>query len=70
MVIGLGDSLHFAVIAEGVETLGQQQFLMQNGCHLFLGYLFSRPEPAEAFEAYVLAAAPASAQELLDSGVR
>jgi EAL domain-containing protein (putative c-di-GMP-specific phosphodiesterase class I) len=70
MVIGLGDSLHFAVIAEGVETLGQQQFLMQNGCHLFQGYLFSRPEPAEAFEAYVLAAAPASAQELLDSGVR
>jgi EAL domain-containing protein (putative c-di-GMP-specific phosphodiesterase class I) len=70
MVIGLGDSLHFAVIAEGVETVGQQQFLMQNGCHLFQGYLFSRPVPAEAFEAYVLAAAPASAQELLDSGAR
>jgi EAL domain-containing protein (putative c-di-GMP-specific phosphodiesterase class I) len=56
MVIGLGDSLHFSVIAEGVETLGQQQFLMQSGCHLFQGYLFSRPVPAEAFEAYVQAA--------------
>jgi EAL domain-containing protein (putative c-di-GMP-specific phosphodiesterase class I) len=55
MVIGLGESLHFAVIAEGVETLGQQQFLTQNGCRLFQGYLFSKPVPAEAFEAYVLA---------------
>ncbi len=55
MVIGLGDSLHFAVIAEGVETRGQLQFLVQNGCRLFQGYLFSQPGPAEAFEAYVLA---------------
>ncbi len=70
MVIGLGDSLHFAVIAEGVETLGQQQFLMQNGCHLFQGYLFSRPVPVEAFEAYVQAAPPAPAQGLLESGTR
>jgi len=56
MVIGLGDSLHFAVIAEGVETRGQQEFLMQNGCHLFQGYLFSKPVPANAFEKYVLGA--------------
>jgi EAL domain-containing protein (putative c-di-GMP-specific phosphodiesterase class I) len=55
MVIGLGDSLHFAVIAEGVETPGQQNFLVQNGCHLFQGYLFSKPVVAEAFEAYVQA---------------
>ena len=54
MVIGLGDSLHFAVIAEGVETRGQQEFLMQNGCHLFQGYLFSKPLTAEAFAHYVL----------------
>ena len=56
MVIGLGDSLHFAVIAEGVETRGQQEFLMQNGCHLFQGYLFSQPVTAEAFEQFVRAA--------------
>lgn len=55
MVIELGDNLHFAVIAEGVETTGQQEFLMQNGCHLFQGYLYSRPVVAEAFEAYVMA---------------
>jgi EAL domain-containing protein (putative c-di-GMP-specific phosphodiesterase class I) len=70
MVIDLGESLHFAVIAEGVETRGQQQFLLQNGCQLFQGNLFSRPVPAEAFEAYVLAAAPAPDQGLLDSDAR
>ena len=70
MVIGLGDSLHFAVIAEGVETTGQQQFLVQNGCKLFQGYLFSKPVPAEAFEAYVLATTPAPTQEWVDSGAR
>jgi EAL domain-containing protein (putative c-di-GMP-specific phosphodiesterase class I) len=70
MVIGLGESLHFAVIAEGVETLGQQQFLIQNGCHLFQGYLFSKPVPAEAFEAYVLATGTVSAQGLVEAGIR
>lgn len=58
MVISLGDSLHFAVIAEGVETQGQRMFLMQNGCHLFQGYLFSRPIAAEGFEQFVKTAAP------------
>jgi EAL domain-containing protein (putative c-di-GMP-specific phosphodiesterase class I) len=53
MVIGLGDSLHFAVIAEGVETPGQRHFLIENGCRLFQGYLFSKPVPVEAFEQFV-----------------
>jgi EAL domain-containing protein (putative c-di-GMP-specific phosphodiesterase class I) len=53
MVIGLGDSLGFAVIAEGVETQGQRELLMQNGCHLFQGCLFSRPVSAEAFALFV-----------------
>lgn len=53
MVIGLGDSLHFAVIAEGVETPGQREFLIENGCRLFQGYLFSKPVPNEAFEQFV-----------------
>jgi EAL domain-containing protein (putative c-di-GMP-specific phosphodiesterase class I) len=54
MVIGLGDTLHFSVIAEGVETVGHQEFLMRNGCHLFQGYLFSKPIDALALELYVL----------------
>jgi EAL domain-containing protein (putative c-di-GMP-specific phosphodiesterase class I) len=57
MVIGLGDSLGFSVIAEGVETQGQREFLIENGCHQFQGYLFSKPVPADAFERFVRSAA-------------
>ena len=54
MVIGLGKSLHFTVIAEGVETEGQRAFLVQNDCHRFQGYLFSKPVPSEQFAEYFL----------------
>ncbi|MBY0412118.1 MAG: EAL domain-containing protein, partial [Burkholderiaceae bacterium] len=66
MIIDLGDSLHFDVIAEGVETREQQQFLIANGCRLFQGHLFSKPVVAAAFEAYVLDAATARMQGLVD----
>jgi EAL domain-containing protein (putative c-di-GMP-specific phosphodiesterase class I) len=49
MVISLGKSLGFAVIAEGVETEGQRGFLMDNDCNFFQGYLFSKPLPAPLF---------------------
>nr|WP_326531299.1 EAL domain-containing protein [Rhodoferax sp.] len=58
MVIGLGDSLGFAVIAEGVETAGQREFLMQNGCYLFQGDLFSKPVLADALAQLVRASVP------------
>jgi EAL domain-containing protein (putative c-di-GMP-specific phosphodiesterase class I) len=53
MVITLGKSLGFNVIAEGVETQGQREFLTENDCHLFQGYLFSKPITLSAFEHYV-----------------
>lgn len=40
------------VIAEGVETLGQQEFLQDIGCLAFQGYLYSRPIPAHDFESF------------------
>jgi len=53
-VIHLGKNLGFTVIAEGVETPGQRDFLMENGCHYFQGYLFSKPLPAHQFQAFVM----------------
>ena len=50
MVIALGRSMGLEVIAEGVETQAQHDFLLAEGCHAFQGYLFGRPMPCDAFE--------------------
>lgn len=52
-VIALGQSMGMTVIAEGVETEAQQQFLLSNGCMQFQGYLFSKPLPLQAFTEFV-----------------
>ena len=43
--ITLGNSLEMMVIAEGVETLAQRDFLLDEGCYHFQGYYFGRPAP-------------------------
>ena len=53
MVIVLADSLGLNVIAEGVETEAQMNFLARQGCHSYQGYLFSRPVPRQDFVALV-----------------
>jgi EAL domain-containing protein (putative c-di-GMP-specific phosphodiesterase class I) len=46
-VISLGHRMHLRVIAEGVETVEQRDFLLANDCDEMQGYLFSPPVPAE-----------------------
>ncbi len=49
-IIGMSGNLSLEVLAEGVETPEQRDFLQAHGCGLFQGYLFSRPVPLAEFE--------------------
>ena len=50
-IIGLAKNFRLKVIAEGVETEAQLEFLKINGCMAYQGYLFSKPVPVGEFEA-------------------
>ncbi len=58
-IIGLAHALKLKVVAEGVETEEQQRLLHLLGCDEMQGFLFSKPVPAEIFEAKFLAPPPA-----------
>ncbi|MFZ0745197.1 MAG: PAS domain S-box protein [Terracidiphilus sp.] len=49
-IVSLGKAMGLPVMAEGVETEAQRDYLIGLGCHLFQGYLFSKPLPLEEFE--------------------
>jgi diguanylate cyclase len=49
-IVSLAHSLHLKVVAEGVETPAQLDFLKLTGCDEYQGYHFSRPLPAADFE--------------------
>ncbi len=50
-ILALANSLDLGVVAEGVETPGQLEFLKQHGCPAFQGYLLGRPMPVAVLEA-------------------
>jgi diguanylate cyclase (GGDEF)-like protein/PAS domain S-box-containing protein len=52
-IVAMARSLNLDVVAEGVETVEQMEFLRANGCRLAQGHYFSRPLPAEACAAYI-----------------
>jgi|GEM_PF-893404 len=50
-IITMAHSLDINVIAEGVETAEQRQYLLDSGCSHYQGFLFGKPLPVEEFEA-------------------
>ncbi|MDR6768869.1 diguanylate cyclase (GGDEF)-like protein/PAS domain S-box-containing protein [Acidovorax delafieldii] len=57
-VLSIAHSLGMVVVAEGVETIGQQQWLQTHGCPVMQGYLFGKPLPPDEIEAWLCAQAP------------
>jgi EAL domain-containing protein (putative c-di-GMP-specific phosphodiesterase class I) len=58
-IVSLAHSLHLKVVAEGVETPAQLEFLKTAGCDEYQGYHFSRPLPAADFERLIRESHPA-----------
>lgn len=54
-ILGLGRKLSMRLVAEGVETAEQMQFLQELGCDAAQGYWFSRPQPAADFSTWLAA---------------
>jgi EAL domain-containing protein (putative c-di-GMP-specific phosphodiesterase class I) len=52
-IIDMGHNLDFVVIAEGIETIEQVEFLKENSCEIGQGYFFSRPIPADQVEFFL-----------------
>jgi diguanylate cyclase (GGDEF)-like protein/PAS domain S-box-containing protein len=52
-LIGMAHNLNLEVIAEGVETDAQAAFLLNERCQEAQGFLYSKPIPADQFEAYL-----------------
>ncbi|MBK9572152.1 MAG: EAL domain-containing protein [Rhodoferax sp.] len=53
-IVALGHSLGLSVVAEGVETEAQCDFLAANGCFIYQGYLYGAPMPIAEFDAFVV----------------
>jgi diguanylate cyclase (GGDEF)-like protein len=53
-IIAMGKALKLHLVAEGVETQAQLDFLRERGCDELQGYHFSRPLPVDQFESFVV----------------
>jgi len=52
-IISMAKSMKFSVIAEGVETLTQHDFLIEKGCHNIQGYFYAKPMPSNEMEEFI-----------------
>jgi diguanylate cyclase (GGDEF)-like protein len=51
-ILNMANILKLKIVAEGVETAEQRDFLLHHGCHAFQGYYYSKPLPKEQFAEY------------------
>ena len=51
-ILNMANILKLNIVAEGVETAEQLDFLLRYDCHLFQGYYYSKSLPKEQFDAY------------------
>ncbi len=52
-IVGMAHTLHLQVVAEGVETREQLEFLRSHGCDFIQGYLLSKPQPLAAIAEFM-----------------
>ena len=53
-ILHIAEIFNLAVVAEGVETKEQEEFLIEHGCKIFQGFLYSKPVLKEKFEQFYL----------------
>lgn len=56
-IISMAQGLNIGIIAEGVETEEQRQFLFERGCMRYQGYLFGKPVPVAQFQGSLIVTA-------------
>jgi EAL domain-containing protein (putative c-di-GMP-specific phosphodiesterase class I) len=69
-IVSLAHSLRLKVVAEGVETEAQLDFLKTLGCDQYQGYHFSRPLPPDEFETLIRSVQPHAATLMGDEALR
>jgi EAL domain-containing protein (putative c-di-GMP-specific phosphodiesterase class I) len=65
-ILALGKTLGVTIVAEGVETVEQQRFLLRHACHEMQGFYFSRPIPPQQFAEFYRAHASGRAATAAD----
>jgi EAL domain-containing protein (putative c-di-GMP-specific phosphodiesterase class I) len=58
MIMVLAENLNLSVVAEGIETQSQMEFLQNAGCELMQGFLLGKPAPADELEPLLNASRP------------
>lgn len=69
-IITMARSLRLDVVAEGVETEAQRDFLAERGCGTYQGFLFGRPQAPDEFERFVTRYVRSHRRRTQDSGLR